>query len=170
MARNLAIATFFGSAILMNSFLDKAGVLSAADEASTKLRARIMEEIGVTPRALKEVAVKAMEAAKMAANSVEAAAAERKVFEGFIEAQKTEAYTEVNNLFTAQMEDRHRAGFRLLLRALLENPSGVEPKQVNYTPRLDVIETDGNRVISFNKQTGRYQFYSKAHEHAARTW
>jgi energy-coupling factor transporter ATP-binding protein EcfA2 len=167
----------------MDAYFDDARSLQT--EECYPLRERIFMEVGARPQDLSAVVLRAREAARMAvqglpANSNEkatkASQAECEIFEHFIDEAKEDAFTEINNILTSfspGLSD-FRQDFRRLVLALLEQPSGsgIAVVDVNFAvvAASPQFKDEGFRAVTFNRERKVYQFYSKAHKHAARKW
>jgi len=164
----------------LNSYLDKWKLLANPDEATSKLRKKLINEAGALPAAIYDVAHEAETAAAMAvallgndatqaARSAAKNAAERSVFEKYIDNKKRDACDELDNLLS---QSNQKDKFIKLIKALVDNPKGVRAAEVHFEPETAIQETEPNcrRAITFNSESKVYQFYSKAHEAAAKTW
>ena len=163
----------------MHSFFDNSGVLSVNDKDSSDLRERIFNEVGSRPQDLDTAVVLARKAVEKTVHglpptSMETTRAERDYFERFLAKKKSSAHDEVNNIltkFSPNLGD-FRENFRLLTRELLLKPTGVSQAEADFAifQASSQLKIKGCHAIAFNPETSLYQFYSKAHEHAAREW
>jgi hypothetical protein len=166
----------------MDTFLDKRGVLPTDEEAvdgpNSKLRRRILDEIGANPQMLKKMAraataaVAALQNADEALSSPEARrAAEHGAIEAFIEKRNELAKAEVNNLLTQSTDkDTPRRLMRLLLGG--DFPGGVSQYDGDFSAKKlgEEVKEKFHRALCFNSETNLCQFFSPMHERAARDW
>jgi len=165
-----------------NALLDNFGVLQRGDPDLARLRDRLFREVGANPQNLvlkgseaktaKEEAVAAISSSSDptgAERAKAAKAAERAFYERYIHEEQQDALKEVDNLLT---QAESKGDFRRLLLALLKNPAGVKSHEVHFSSleASEEIKPKGFHAVTYNSEAKSFQFYSKAHEHAARAW
>ena len=156
-------------------FLDKAGVLSLPRET---LRRDFFDEVGARPADIYKTTIQARRTLRYkgpygapdncgtdADRQSAKFQAERAVFDKFMNDAQRRAFDDVDNLLT-QADSKH--DFRRLLVALCRNPAGVAQSEVHFDAKRATKHLKGFRAIHFNPEANLFQFYSKAHENAAR--
>jgi hypothetical protein len=165
----------------MDTFLDKRGVLPTDEEAvdgpNSKLRRRILDEIGANPQMLKKMACAATDAVAALQNVDEALsssearrAAEHGAIEAFIKESNVLAEAEVNNLLT---QSTYKDTPMRLMRLLLGDfPGGVSQRKGDFSADDlgEAVKRKYHRALCFNSETNLCQFFSPAHERTARDW
>jgi len=164
----------------LERLFDNLGVLvTGGDAEAAALRRKIIDEIGPTPQDIVNAAGDAKAAEKIAAEAARSSgateaecvaagrAAVREVFEQWCEQKQRDASIAVNHLVT---QAQHKDGFRRLLPVLVESyPVGVSPEN-HLSAKEASTDIKDYHAISFNAEAKVYQFYSRAHYHAARRW
>jgi len=165
----------------MNALLDKFGILPKDDPDSAALRRRLWNEVGANAQDLVKMAKKARKAAGEAgARAAAGSAAERGVVERYIEEKQQDAFYGVHNLLTTIPIDKdtrlrlpnERWNLLSLTASLDRSPGGVAPDDSGVSPvNLSIaVKPTGCGALTYNGEGKRFQFYSKAHQHAARRW
>jgi hypothetical protein len=163
-----------------NAYLDKYGVLltdgEAADGPNSKLRLRLMDEVGSNAAWLRFLAADAV------ASKLEAVAAlpddasfsyktevqhevERGLIENFIEKQLYQAIVDVKKVQDKVPETTQ------IMSSLLDSSTGKMTADKVQSTGFDVmmkIKQNNLRVITYNHEERAFEFYSKAYELAAR--